>query len=276
MDWYRWWHGSSNDPKLRLIASECSMSVACIVGLWAHILESASSNHVRGQIDNWDAEVVSFHLGIDVETPCNAMKRRGMLHETHETLVINNWEKWQVKRERESNSSDRVKKHRELKKQLLTSCNANETPCNANETNVTDREDKIREEVNPPISPKGDLSDGSISSKQRKPRGKKQTFASWAEGVKANNEKAISDYKPVWDYAERTGLPAEFVEIAWLRFKDKYLNGSKTKTYIDWRAAFRDHVEGNYLGLWFWSEKDNQFRLTTAGIQADRSAEVAE
>lgn len=154
MDWFRWWHGSANDPKLRMIASECSMPLACVVGVWAYILECASNNHVRGQIDNFDYEVVSFHLGIDVETPCNAMKRRNMLHETDETLIVVNWDKWQPKRERDDNSSDRVRKHRESKKQSLTKCNANETPCNANETNVTPREDKRREEVNN-IKPNG-------------------------------------------------------------------------------------------------------------------------
>jgi hypothetical protein len=152
MDWYRWWHGSANDPKLRMIAADCSMPLACVVGVWAYILECASGNHVRGQIDNFDYEVVSFHLGIDVETPCNAMKRRRMLHETGETLVVCNWDKWQPKRERDDVSTDRVKKFRDKQKQALTERNANETPCNANETHVTPREEKRREdikEVNP-------------------------------------------------------------------------------------------------------------------------------
>ena len=148
MDWFRWWHGSANDPKLRLIAHECNMPVACVTGVWAYILECASSNHTRGQIDNFDYEVAAFHLGVDVETPCNAMKRRGMLHETDETLVVCNWAKWQPKREREDNSSERVRKHRELKKQSLTECNTDETPCNAIETKVTPREDKRREDKN--------------------------------------------------------------------------------------------------------------------------------
>lgn len=146
MDWFRWWHGLSNDPKLRLIASECSMPVACVVGVWGYLLETASSNHIRGQIDNFDADVISFHLGIDVETPCNAMKRRNMLHETGETLLICNWDKWQPKRERDDVSTARVQKFRDKQKQALTSGNIVETPCNANETNVAPREDKSRED----------------------------------------------------------------------------------------------------------------------------------
>jgi hypothetical protein len=147
MNWYRWWHGSASDPKLRLIASECEMPLACVVGLWAYILECASTNHKRGQIDNFDYEVVSFHLGIDVVTPCNAMKRRSMLHVTDDALHVLNWEKWQPKRERDDDSSERVRKHRIKQKQELSECNAEVTPCNANETQVTPREDKIREDI---------------------------------------------------------------------------------------------------------------------------------
>ena len=141
------------------------------------------------------------------------------------------------------------------------------------------QEQEQEQYTKPPLTPHGGDSSGVVSASQKKaraPRGKKQTFAEWTESIRANREKAISDYQPVWKYAEKTGLPREFIEIAWLRFKDKYLSGSGArKTYSDWRAAFRDHVESNYLRLWFWSEKDGAWMLTTAGVQADKAAEVA-
>lgn len=155
MDWFRWWHGSSDDPKLRMIASECNMPVASVIGLWATILEAASKSQNRGNIDNFDYEVVSFHLGIDVETPCNAMKRRKMLHETDGTLTVLNWSKWQPKRERDDNSTSRVREFRNKQKQALTERNDNETPCNASETQVTPREDKRREDKTITQSPSG-------------------------------------------------------------------------------------------------------------------------
>lgn len=141
------------------------------------------------------------------------------------------------------------------------------------------QEQEQEQYTKPPIPPKGgDLSgmDSAPQKKPRQPRGKKQTFAEWADSIRAKGEKAISDYKPVWDYAQHVGLPIDFVELAWLRFKDRYLTGNNAaKKYIDWRAAFRDHVESNYLRLWFWSEKDSKWQLTTAGVQADKAAEVA-
>lgn len=134
--------------------------------------------------------------------------------------------------------------------------------------------------VHPPISPQGGNSDGDGANAGKKPkrrsRGQYRTFATWVDSIRAKGEKAISDYGPVWEYAKRAGLPPEFIELAWQKFREKYQSANnRDKTYIDWRAAFRDHVEGNYLGLWFWSEKDSQFRLTTAGVQADKAIEVA-
>lgn len=101
--------------------------------------------------------------------------------------------------------------------------------------------------------------------------GRKQTFSRWAEGLKASGEKAISDYKPVWEYAKRVGIPADWVQIAWVKFSDRYRNDAnhKRKTYIDWRKTFLNAVEANWFRLWAWSERDQSYVLTTVGRQAD-------
>ena len=106
----------------------------------------------------------------------------------------------------------------------------------------------------------------SVSVKQ-----KAVTFQSWLHATKAKGEKAVSDYKPVWDYAELSGIPADWIEIAWLRFKDRYTGDEKAKRkrYIDWRGVFLRAVKENWLGLWFYSEKSKSFCLTTVGVCAD-------
>lgn len=134
--------------------------------------------------------------------------------------------------------------------------------------------------VHPPVSPQGGSLDGDAAQAQkkqkRKQRGTYRTFTTWLNEIRAKGEKAVSDYKPVWEYAQRAGLPAEFIELAWIKFREKYESPNHSdKTYIDWRRTFRDHVEANWLGLWYWSEKDGQFRLTTAGVQADKATEAA-
>lgn len=169
MDWYRWWHGSSTDPKFQMVAIECGMPLSCVLGLWAVLLEKASEANPRGsfQIDH---EVLSFQLGIDTVTPCNAMQRRGLLHVTDETLQINSWEKRQPKRERDDNSTERVRACRERKKQ-------NETPCNANVTQETPRLDKRREEINT-YTPEFEQFWSAWPSGGRK-GGRKPAYAAW-------------------------------------------------------------------------------------------------
>ena len=106
----------------------------------------------------------------------------------------------------------------------------------------------------------------SCSTKQ-----KSITFQTWLLETKAKGEMAVSDYQPVWDYAKLTGIPEDWIEIAWIRFKERYTGEEKAKKkrYIDWRGVFLRAVKENWLGLWFFSEKTKEFCLTTVGVCAD-------
>ncbi len=96
------------------------------------------------------------------------------------------------------------------------------------------------------------------------------TFATWCEEVKARGERFISDYRPVWDYAAKVGLPEEFVMLAFQVFKDRYLNSEKgkRKTYRDWRLAFLNAIKADWFRLWR-VDADGRYCLTSAGQQAD-------
>ena len=139
--------------------------------------------------------------------------------------------------------------------------NAMRTQCDGNAHQTPDTRHQI--EPNPPslrdVPPAG-------SEKQ-----KSVTFQTWLAGIKANGEKAVSDYDPVWEYASLTGIPDDWIEIAWLRFKGRYLGDEKAKRkrYSDWRGVFLRAVKENWLGLWFFSEKTKSFCLTTIGVCAD-------
>lgn len=97
------------------------------------------------------------------------------------------------------------------------------------------------------------------------------TFTAWREQIKVAGEKAISDYQPVWTYAEKTGIPIEWVELAWGKLKERYTNDAtyKEKRYQDWRRVFLNAVMENWYKLWFF--KDGQFILSTSGQQAERA-----
>ena len=85
-----------------------------------------------------------------------------------------------------------------------------------------------------------------------------------------------SDSAPV-RYAERIGLPGEYLELAWIAFATRYASGEKqrTKRYKDWPAVFLNALKDNWFKLWY-ADNDGAYLLTTAGKQAasERAAQA--
>lgn len=98
------------------------------------------------------------------------------------------------------------------------------------------------------------------------------TLCQWLEALRETGEKALPRSHAVFGYAERIGLPIEFLHLAWVEFKAKHLappaTGKRPTTYADWRAVFLNAVKGNWLKLWYLDGQ--QYALTTAGQQAQR------
>lgn len=92
-------------------------------------------------------------------------------------------------------------------------------------------------------------------------------FADWMGSVKTEGEKPIPEDHAVFSYADKIGLPIEYVRLCWLEFKRTFADNGKKK-YSDWPSAFANYVRKNYFRLWF--EKDGQWLLTTAGIQLQK------
>lgn len=81
--WFRWHHGTVNDPKWRVVAARASsklsrnVTVGHVLSVWASMLECASQANPRGTLVGWDAEDVGAGLGIDpdeVAAICDAMQ----------------------------------------------------------------------------------------------------------------------------------------------------------------------------------------------------------
>jgi uncharacterized protein YdaU (DUF1376 family) len=91
-------------------------------------------------------------------------------------------------------------------------------------------------------------------------------FKTFIDRCKSSGEKPISEYKSVWDYAEKAGIPEDFVILAWDEFKRRYGEGGseEAKRYKDWRKTFRNCVESNWYKLWFMNDA-GQITLTSAG-----------
>jgi len=128
----------------------------------------------------------------------------------------------------------------------------------------TNQEPITNNQVNTPKPP-----DGGSPPAERKPGAVSlQTFLDACEG---KGERPLRDYTPLWRYAEGAGLSKDFVALAWVEFRRRFMPGGtgEKKRYKDWRAAFRKYIEGNYLKLWAIDGAGEYF-LTTLGKQAKK------
>ncbi len=72
----------------------------------------------------------------------------------------------------------------------------------------------------------------------------------------------------IYTYAETLGIPQDWMLYAWEVFKANMIEGGVLQA--DWRAKFRKYVRNDYLKLWYKDSATNGFKLTTAGLMAQK------
>lgn len=92
-------------------------------------------------------------------------------------------------------------------------------------------------------------------------------FDDWIADVKAKGEKPIPEDHSVFDYADKVGLPIDFVRLCWLEFRDEH-TGNGEKKQKSWPMTFSKYVRKNYYRLWYIRE--DQYQLTTRGMQLQK------
>ncbi|SDC66783.1 hypothetical protein SAMN05428966_10274 [Massilia sp. PDC64] len=147
IDWFRWHHGSVNDPKFGLVAKKAGARVGDVIAVWALVLEQASANVDRGACADLDYEATDFLLGADdgtTERIVEAMRARGLITDNR----VTRWEDRQPKRERvDTTATERKRAQRERERDSGADGVPDEvTPCHATSHHVTPREEKSREE----------------------------------------------------------------------------------------------------------------------------------
>lgn len=132
------------------------------------------------------------------------------------------------------------------------------------------REEKNREDVNNPHSPQRN-GDNSLGSKSiRTPA---IGFKAFLATCKEAGEKPIPQADPVFEFADQTGIPEDFLFLAWREFGARYRESEKR--YRDWRKVFRNAVRGNWFKLWYKDAELGNVCLTSQGRllqQAHREA----
>lgn len=79
---------------------------------------------------------------------------------------------------------------------------------------------------------------------------------------------AIPQTDTVFKNAQDAGLPLEFVALAWDWFKEYHSNGKgKDRKQKDWRAHFRNSVNGVWAALWWYDATTGEYKLTSKAHQ---------
>ena len=169
---------------------------------------------------------------------------------------ITNWEKRQFASD---SSAARTKAYRDRKK------NGAVTSHVTNGDSLDTDTDTDTEEA--PLTPQG-----GAMPKARKPKSEKIGMQAFLQASRESGEEAIPEDDAVFAYAERIGLPAEFVALAWRWFKGRYAD-KRQAGVKGWRQTFRNAVEGNWPKFWFQAD-GGEWLLTTAGKQAKAAGEA--
>jgi hypothetical protein len=252
-DWMKIELELPDKPEVHAIAGRLEIDSDAVVGKLIRVWQWFDKHTTNG-----NAHGVSFALADRITSVSgfgDAMAFVGWLEQQDKTLVMPKFERHtSASAKTRALTAKRVSKHA-----VKTNANPN---ANTNGVSVSlALPEKIREDIKEKVNQK------KPSSLRSSPQ--KITFSQWQEQLRTSGDKAISDYRPVWEYAETVGLEADWIYIAWLKFKERYTEDTNNsgKRYIDWRRTFLNAVKDNWFKLWYLGDKG--FTLTTTGSMAD-------
>jgi hypothetical protein len=134
-------------------------------------------------------------------------------------------------------------------------------------------EDQEQEQT--PIPPSGGQLIGQKPAKRVRKTPEGMTYDQFVLACKADDEKLIPPDHSVFEFAKDTGIPIDYLELAWREFARQYRHTKKTQTgKRGWRQKFENCIRRNWFKLW-WFPSENQCDLTTAGVQLKRERDAA-
>lgn len=145
MDWFRWHHGTVNDPKWRVIARKSGQPVLAVIGVFAVFLERASQGDPRGSIEGWDADDIA--AGLDMEPEQVVAIHQAMQGKVLDGDALTGWNKRQPKREREDDGATERKRAQREREKSEKSTSSSETTGGV--TSATDNGHAMSRHVTP-------------------------------------------------------------------------------------------------------------------------------
>ena len=105
-----------------------------------------------------------------------------------------------------------------------------------------------------------------VASKKKNKESEECSLPEWVASL--DGADAVPADDPLFAWAAKQGMPADWIALAYAAFEDRYAENGKT--YADWRAAFRNHVKRGWLDIWRLDARTGNYVLTTAGEQYRR------
>jgi hypothetical protein len=147
--WFRWYEGTSEDGKFRVVARMSRVTVRDVIALWAFMLEDAAHLDHRGvckRNEDFMASILDFEDGV-VERILEAMENADMISVGHGAITICNWGKRQFEGDYDPTAADRQARKRARDKEATKESNAPVTrdsrpPETDTETNTEKKEDR--------------------------------------------------------------------------------------------------------------------------------------
>lgn len=254
MPWFRMYTDFLNDPKMIALAFEDQRH---FIGILALKSDGALDSVVEESLMD---RIVAQRLWID-HGVIREVKRRlvaaGLIDTFWQPLA---WDKRQFKSD---SSKDRVAKFRASKKDGNGEVTLQQRKSNAVDADTDTDADTEKDSAGKPAAP---AKPAPVS------RGDK-TLKTYLAECKTAGVKPIPDDHAVRRYCESVGVSMDMAAIAWMRFREEHITGTrKAKRYADWPAAFHNSVKANWYKIWVVNA-EGEANWTSLGIQARRAIE---
>jgi hypothetical protein len=113
MDWYRRYHGTCADPKMRLVARSAGVPTPFAIAAWDAVLEHASAHEERGSVQGLNGELLAVTIDCsdeEGERLLTAFRKRGMINALDRVAA------WDKRQPSDPTAAERMKRYRERKK----------------------------------------------------------------------------------------------------------------------------------------------------------------
>lgn len=113
--WFRWYAGTTEDGKFRMVARVTGVTVATVTGVWAALLEDASHPDHRGVVTK-NEDYFAAVLDLDDDTMdaiLAAMQDSGMLSIGHGAMTVVHWKERQYETDgKDATNAERQRRYR--------------------------------------------------------------------------------------------------------------------------------------------------------------------